>query len=126
MYALGFNEVVLGHQTDHHAQAPTCQHKAAHSACTCQKYAFDHQLPDQPQTAGAQRSTDGHLALPCCATSEQHAGHVRADDQQYKSHCPQERENGRTQDVFRHGAFEGTDRSAPSSVRLRKLRGQAT
>ena len=53
--------------------------------------ALDQELPDDAQTARAEREPDRHLALPRRAARQQHVRHVAARDQQQQPHRRRER-----------------------------------
>ncbi len=58
-----------------------------------QHEAFGHQLPDDPETAGAQREPDRDLALAPEPAHEHQVGEVDAHDQQHRGHGRAEKQN---------------------------------
>ena len=83
------------HERPHAGEQPGARHRTADAGEERQQDALRENHPQQPQAAGPERRTDGHLPDFRCRASQQQRGHVGRGDQQQTDHCAGQREKGR-------------------------------
>ena len=69
---------------DQRVEAPRRKQHAENAAGEREQQSLGEQLPQDAPAPAAERSADGELALACRAACEQHAGDVRASDEEHQ------------------------------------------